>query len=286
MTAWTLALAGALLCAATFSGADDATEIAIERLSDGLEGLENELARAEEAPQSFQDRLEDARMELVYLKVKSRKHKEAGGEGTGLSAEEVEQLSDTIAIISSDWKRHVGVPDAKASSDGSATLTVGTQFSARLQDSLTTEYAQIGDAFTAITEVDVTQDSHVVIQAGSLLHGVVEQIDRPDGRFDRGGKLVLAFERIEIRDREHALTATVIGASEKLESGLGDEKAKLGASAGLGAVLGALLGGKKGAVVGGILGGSGAILATEGKHVELDRGTILSVRLDRDFQLR
>ncbi len=50
-------------------------------------------------------------------------------------------------------------------------------------------------------------------------------------------------------------------------------------------MLGAVLGGKKGAVAGIILGGSGAVLATEGKNVELDRGTMLTLRLDRALDL-
>ena len=50
-------------------------------------------------------------------------------------------------------------------------------------------------------------------------------------------------------------------------------------------MLGAVLGGKKGAVAGIILGGSGAVLATEGKNVDLDRGTMLTLRLDRALDL-
>ena len=144
-------------------------------------------------------------------------------------------------------------------------LSIGTRLSARLMDSLSTRYTQTGAAFTAITNAAVTRDGQVVIPAGSVLYGVVEQVDRPDGRLDRSAKLVLALERIEVDGYQYPLTATVVGASEKMESGLGDEKAKMGIGAGVGAVLGAVLGGKKGAVAGIILGGSGAVLATEGK---------------------
>jgi hypothetical protein len=70
-----------------------------------------------------------------------------------------------------------------------------------------------------------------------------------------------------------------------METGLGDEKAKMGMGAGIGAILGAVIGGKKGALAGVILGGSGAILATEGKDVELPRGTILRLMLDREVTL-
>ncbi len=129
------------------------------------------------------------------------------------------------------------------------------------------------------------RDGHVLIPAGSVLFGVVEHADRPSGRLDRSAKLVLAFERIEVDGHEYSLTATVVGASKKMESGLSDEKTKMGVGAGVGAVLGAVIGGKKGAVAGIILGGSGAVLATEGKDVELDRGTMLTLRLDRALDL-
>jgi hypothetical protein len=97
--------------------------------------------------------------------------------------------------------------------------------------------------------------------------------------------LILAFDTIEIDGRSFPLTATVVDASAKMKTGIGDEKTKIGVGAGVGAVLGAIIGGKKGALAGIILGGSGAILATEGKDVDLPRGTVLELRLDRDLEL-
>jgi hypothetical protein len=131
----------------------------------------------------------------------------------------------------------------------------------------------------------VIRNGDVLIPEGAIFEGVVELVDRPESRTDRGAKLILGFDAVEIDGRTYPLNASVIGASEKMETGLGDEKAKMGVGAGIGAVLGAVIGGKKGALAGVILGGSGAILATEGKDVELPRGTALNIMLDRELTL-
>ena len=271
-------LTGSLLLGGSASASGNEAPVSeLERLENELEALEEGLRTSVDAPESFRARLDDLRMEIVYLKVKSRKHREAGGEGSGLSTDEIDEVFREIARLRTD----LGL----SADDGKVSLSIGSQLSARLMDSLSTRYTEAGDAFTAITGVAVTRNGHVVIPAGSVLYGVVEQVDRLDGRLDRRAKLVLAFERIEVDGHEYPLTATVVGASEKMESGLSDEKTKMGVGAGVGAVLGAVLGGKKGAVAGIILGGSGAVLATEGKNVELDRGTMLTLRLDRALDL-
>ena len=271
-------IAGSLLLGGPLAAnADDASASELKRLENELEALQEDLQVSVEAPESFRARLDDLRMEVVYLKVKSRKYREAGGEGSGLGTDEIAEVSRELARLRKDL--------ASSVDDPMLSLSIGTRFSARLMDSLSTRYTQTGAAFTAITNAAVTRGGQVVIPAGSVLYGVVEQVDRPDGRLDRSAKLVLAFERIEVDGYQYPLTATVAGASEKMESGLGDEKAKMGIGAGVGAVLGAVLGGKKGAVAGIILGGSGAVLATEGKNVELDRGTMLTLRLDRALDL-
>jgi outer membrane lipoprotein SlyB len=86
--------------------------------------------------------------------------------------------------------------------------------------------------------------------------------------------------------RGYPLEATVTDASGDLETGIGDEKEKVGIAAGIGTILGAVIGGKKGAVVGAVIGGAGAILATEGEEVLLERGAILRIRLDRELQIQ
>ena len=261
-------MATAILAADRFVSAEDLANVEAE-----LAQLESELAGNNSST------LEELQEELVYLKVKAKKHRTAGNEGTGVTTQELEQLRYRIAQV------HDELTVKAESSEYESTLPVDSQFDVRLMESLSTATALQGDRFTAVTVFPVSYLGEVLIPEGATLHGVVELVDRPESRTDRGAKLVLACDRIEFEGRSYALTATVVGASEKMETGLGDEKAKMGVGAGIGAVLGAVIGGKKGAVAGIVLGGSGAILATEGKDVELPRGTILQLQLDRDLVL-
>ncbi len=216
----------------------------------------------------------------------SKKYVEAGGEGTGVPAEEVASLREAIARLRDDIRLSTtgapGEPSDKASVEE---LPADTVFSARLLDSLSSENADVGDRFEAVTIVPVTIDGEKLIPEGSSLFGAVESVDRA-GRSDRSAKLVLAFDRLDIEGETYTITATVVGGSRDLETGIGKEKKKLGLGASVGGVIGAVLGGGTGAIAGAILGGTGAILGTEGKNVELPRGTMLQLRLDRPLQLR
>ncbi|MFQ5793000.1 MAG: hypothetical protein ACE5JI_21225 [Acidobacteriota bacterium] len=263
-----------------------ASEKAVEELQAGLSNLEAELAHAQELdttlPAGLAEGVEGIRNETIYLKVKMKKHRERGGEGTGVTVFEVEELHRRIAEVRADLQHARGAGEG---TDRSGRLPVGTQFSVRLQNYLSTATAQEGDRFTATAIVPVTRHGDVLIPAGAELEGVVEMVDRVGGRTDRKARLLLAFNRVEIEGKSYGLVATVVGASEKMETGIGDEKKKMGVGAGIGAILGAVLGGKRGALAGLILGGSGAILATEGKDVELPRGTTLTLQLDRELIL-
>jgi hypothetical protein len=248
-----------------------------------LELLESELQdSALGSDETFVEALDDLRNELVYLEVKMRKHHEKGGAGTGVTVSELEELGDGLAKFRADVQIALR---GDASSEAYGTLPAGTLFNVRLLESLSTATARQGDHFSASVIDAVVEDGIVVIPRGALLEGVVESADRPEGRTDRTARLILAFDGIEIEGRSVPLTATVVSASEKMETGLGDEKAKIGLGAGVGAVLGAIFGGKKGALAGIIIGGSGAVLATEGKDVDLPRGTVLELRLDRDLKI-
>ena len=75
---------------------DEGSVIELERLENEIDALEGTSVAA---PESFRARLDDLRMEIVYLKVKSRKHRQAGGEGSGLSTDEIDEVSREIARV-------------------------------------------------------------------------------------------------------------------------------------------------------------------------------------------
>ena len=68
--------------------------------------------------------------------------------------------------------------------------------------------------------------------------------------------------------------------------GIRDEAGTAGVGAGVGGIIGGVLGGVKGAVLGAIIGAGGAIVATDGKDIELPAGTIVRVRLDSPVNVR
>jgi hypothetical protein len=60
-----------------------------------------------------------------------------------------------------------------------------------------------------------------LIPQGTLLHGAGEVSDRPGGRTDRGAKLISPFSRFEANGEFYDVTATVVGGSQDLETGIG-----------------------------------------------------------------
>jgi hypothetical protein len=201
-----------------------------------------------------------------------------------VSEEELRSLSSKIAKARADLRDLD--EDRPAPRREARSVPAGAEVQLRLMETLTTASSEPGDRFEATVIDPVEGLGEIVIPAGSTFEGTVEVVDRPEGRTDRSARMVLAFERVRVEGQSYPAAATVVDAGgEDLETGIGDEKEKVGIAAGVGTILGAVLGGKKGAVVGAVLGGAGVILATEGKDVELPRGTVLRVRLDEELRV-
>jgi hypothetical protein len=147
----------------------------------------------------------------------------------------------------------------------------------RLQNTLSSETATVEQRFEATTVVDLEQDGRVLIPAGSVVKGVVSEVEKA-GRLERAGKLTLSFDAITVRGREHRIRGT---ATQVFKSGgIREEGGTAGAGAGAGAIVGGIIGGLKGAVLGAVIGAGGAIAATDGKDVELPAGSMVRVRFD------
>lgn len=58
------------------------------------------------------------------------------------------------------------------------------------------------------------------------------------------------------------------------------EAGTIDAGAGIGGIVGGILGGVQGAVLGAVIGTGGAVVATEGKDVQLPAGSIIPLRFD------
>jgi len=247
----------------------------------------------------LQGQLDDARDEVVYLKVKLRKNER-------VDRNEYLDLRDRIDAIRDRARRDVafrGSPTNSAGTSGrddrpaspaspatsgrtqssSNDIPVGTEFDVRLSNPLSSDTAQVEDRFEATTMVDLRQGNRVVVPAGSVMRGVVSSVKKA-GRIERTGSLTVAFDRLTIGARSYPIRATVTDALES--EGIKGEGVKIGTGAGVGAVIGAILGGAKGALAGVLIGAGGTIAATEGKDVELAPGTMLRVRMDSALNVR
>jgi len=160
---------------------------------------------------------------------------------------------------------------------GTVEIPVGTEIDVRLQNVLNSGTNQVEDRFEATTLVDVGVNSRVVIPAGSLMRGVITQVE-PATRTNRTARMTVSFDQVTVNGQAYAIRGTVTQAIEG--SGIKGETARIGTGAGVGAVIGGLLGGFKGALAGILIGGGGTIAATEGKEVQLPQGAVLRVRLD------
>ena len=163
------------------------------------------------------------------------------------------------------------------------TIPVGQLIDVRLQASLSSATATREQRFEATTAADLMQGNRVLIPAGSVVRGVVSNVDKA-GNIDRTGSLTLAFDQIEVNGREYPLRAM---ATQVYESrGILEEGKTVGTAGAVGAIVGGILGGLKGALIGAAVGSGGVIAATEGKDVELPAGTIVRIRLDSPLELR
>jgi hypothetical protein len=274
-------------------------------------------ARSRDAARAtqLQAELDDLRDEVVYLKVKLRKERtlarseyadvrdriddlrsRARGETTtpppasSSSAAPASAPAPSRPTTVAPGSLPAAAPSTVASTSSTSTastastrpagtveIPVGTEMDVRLQNALNSGTNQVEDRFEATTLVDVGVNSRVVIPAGSVMRGVVTQVE-PATRTNRTARMTVSFDQVTVNGQAYAIRGTV---SEAIEgSGIKGETARIGTGAGVGAVIGGLLGGFKGALAGILIGGGGTIAATEGKEVQIPQGSVLRVRLD------
>jgi hypothetical protein len=288
----------------------------IQRLQDNVYLADRDVsqARSRDAARAnqLQSELDDLRDEVVYLKVKLRKERtlsraeyadvrdridDLRSRARGDSPSPVSSSSSTASSAAAATpSRPTTVapgtlpspaPASSSSTSTSSTRTtapagtveipVGTEIDVRLQNALNSGTNQVEDRFEATTLVDVGVNSRVVIPAGSVMRGVVTQVEAAT-RTNRTARMTVSFDQVTVNGQAYAIRGTVTQAIEG--EGIRGETARIGTGAGVGAIIGGILGGFKGALAGILIGGGGTIAATEGKEVQIPQGAVLRVRLD------
>jgi hypothetical protein len=160
------------------------------------------------------------------------------------------------------------------------TIPAATELQIVLTDSLNSGKNKAGDEFSGSLSAPVTVDGVTALEKGAKVFGKVEASEG-SGRVKGVASMRLTLtsvmvnnEKVPVTSRDFALEAED---TKKRDAGI------IGGAAGVGAVVGAIAGGGKGAVTGAIIGGSagtGTVLATKGKEVELPAETRLRFKLD------
>jgi hypothetical protein len=160
------------------------------------------------------------------------------------------------------------------------TLPAGTSIDVTLDTRITSETANVGDAWAGSTRTASVVNGHEVIPAGSAVIGTVAAAT-PAHKGDRA-MLDLALASVSVGGHSYHVrgsTEAVIAGSTRARN--------LGAIAGataVGAIVGHAIGGStKGTVIGAVVGGgaaTGVVSQTKGYQVVLKQGTPLTFTTD------
>jgi hypothetical protein len=176
----------------------------------------------------------------------------------------------------------------------------GTTFRARMNGTLNSKTARVGDRFTAtVTEPVYSDTGIVVIPVGSTLSGRVDSAIAARKGGDPG-QISVSFVSVRLPNgRTRAINGSLTDlnsddAKSDNESTASGDKMKnrklifIGGGGAGGAVLGAAIGGGKGALIGGILGAAGGFLGeklTKGEEAEVRSGSEFGVYLNQAISM-
>lgn len=176
----------------------------------------------------------------------------------------------------------------------------GSTMRVRMNGTINSKTARIGDRFTAtVTEPVYSNTGIVVIPVGSTVIGRVDSVKAARKGGDPG-QISASFVSVRLpngttRAINGSLTDlnTKTAKSDNEGTASGDDRKNdklifIGGGAGGGAILGGLIGGGKGAAVGAILGGLGGFAGeryTKGEEAEVRSGTEFGVYLNQTISM-
>lgn len=180
------------------------------------------------------------------------------------------------------------------------TVSSGKRIRARMNETLNSKTARVGDRFTAnVTESVYSTNGVVVIPEGSELMGRVDAVvaARKGGK---PGTIDVSFNQVRL---PNGVTRRINGSLTDLDSDDATSNAEgtasgdrmkhrkiifIGGGGAGGAVLGGAIGGGKGALIGGLLGAGAGLLGermTKGEDAEVRSGTEFAVILNQSISL-
>jgi hypothetical protein len=160
------------------------------------------------------------------------------------------------------------------------TVPEGTQFIIRINDTISSETAQIGDTFTGVLDDPIYVENEVAIPRNADVTGRIVDV-KSAGKFKGRSELVLALTSVAYNGRSYQINT---GNWSRQGGSRGkNTAAKVGGGAALGAIIGGIAGGGKGAAIGAGVGagvGTGAQAVTKGEQINLKPETALTFTLE------
>ena len=176
----------------------------------------------------------------------------------------------------------------------------GTILRVRMNRTLSSKTARVGDTFTTtVTEPVYSTNGVVVIPVGATVTGRVDSVT-PAGKKGKPGEIDARFTSVRLPNgRTRAINGSLTELSEGKttsdnEGGVSGKKMGnrklifIGGGAAGGTILGAAIGGGKGAAIGAILGGAGGFLGerlTKGPEAEVKSGTEFGIYLNQAISM-
>src|SRR5262245_31887586 len=160
-------------------------------------------------------------------------------------------------------------------------LPSGAVIPVRFETSVSSARSEPEDRVRAIVRENVIGNGGVVIPAGSEMRGHVLTAKR-SGRVKGRAQLALRFNEVNINGRWHRIGTQRI--SVTAPDSHKRDAAMIGGGAAAGGIIGAIKDGKEGLAKGVLIGagtGTGAVLVTRGKEVEIPSGSRWRVRLSQ-----
>ncbi len=180
------------------------------------------------------------------------------------------------------------------------TVSAGTLMRVRMNQTITSRTANVGNTFTAtVTEPVYSTNGVVVIPVGSTVTGRVDGVKRA-GKGGEVGEIDARFTSIRL---PNGRTRAINGSLSSLEAdgvNVDDEGSAtgrkmqnrklifIGGGGAGGAIIGAAIGGGRGAAIGGILGAGGGLLGerlTKGREAEVKSGTEFGVYINQAISM-
>jgi hypothetical protein len=155
------------------------------------------------------------------------------------------------------------------------TIPAETMFMVTLVTPLASNKSKVEDQVKGTVAKPIIVSGTTVVPAGAELVGTVVDV-KQSGRVKGRASIAIRFDRLHVRGESHRIHTAQIAVEQGASTKSDAKKGAIGAGAG--AIVGGIAGGGSGAAIGGVIGGAGTVLATKGKEVELEAGTLLSTK--------